>query len=97
MSGLPVEQVFGWVMEKFFGVRRWAFRIVFPDGWCTFLATLVFDGLEFNGIHGDGVGTKVQRAHLFDEVLHLCERTSMPHEAHAVHDVQYGLGAQRFG
>ncbi|SRR6476620_7539577 len=91
VSWLTEKQIFRRIVKEYPAVWRDAFWIVLPQGRNATFMPLLFDCLEFDGVHGDGIGSDQEHSRLIDKVLHLCERPAMPHLPHAVHDVQYSF------
>src|SRR5206468_12348312 len=73
-----------------------AVGIVLPDRRHAFFAALVFDGFQFDRVDRHRVSAEVENSRLMDEILDLGQGATVPNLAHAVRDVQYRLGTQRF-
>ena len=91
VSWLAIEQVLRGVVMKFVIVRSDALGIVLPQRRCAPLPPRLFNCLQFDRVHGDRIRRYQENAGLIDKVLHLGERTAVPHLPHAVHDMQRRL------
>lgn len=86
MARPAIEQVLLWIVVKLLTVAGNAVRIVLPYGRGAFLASLLFDGLQFDRVHGHRVGTEVENSRLINEILDLSQWAPMPYLAGAVHN-----------
>ena len=91
VSWLAIEQILRGVVMKFVIVCSDALGIVLPQRRCAPLPPRLFNCRQFDGVHGDGIRGYKESAGLIDKVLHLGERTAVPHLPHTVHDMQHGL------
>src|SRR5271157_2527873 len=88
MAGLTVKQILARIVVELFPVCRDARRIAFPDGRRPLLTPLLLNGLQLNGVHRHGICSYQEESRRINELLDLCQRSSMPDLAGAIHDVQ---------
>ena len=78
-------------MIELFAIAGDALGILLPQRWSSLVLTLLFNRLQFDGIHCHRIRRHQQNAALIDEILNLGQRATVPYLSHAIHDVQHRL------